>query len=200
MSGTTKVLLGLGIGCGVLFLLCCGGGGLGIYFYGKSVQESISKDPAKIREVTAEIVAIEVPAALPPSMCMAIPIPWTNTNFMTMVQYGDEAEKNVLFLMQFAQQFDEQQMNLQWRQSMRSNGRRDMEDVDVVQSESHDIEVNGQPASFKIANGQAHQSKRNVWQVMGTFHGKSGSAMLFMQVNQDDLSKEDVIRMLDSMK
>ena len=24
MSGTTKVLLGMGIGCGVLVLLCCG--------------------------------------------------------------------------------------------------------------------------------------------------------------------------------
>lgn len=201
MSSSSKVLLGLGIGCGVLLLLCCGGGGLSLYWFGRSVQDSISKDPAKIREVTAEIVTIQIPEKLPPVMSMSIPIPWVNTTFMTWAQYGDMQEKNMLALIQFGQQFDEQNMNMQWRQSMRSSGRRDLEDVDIEHSETRDVEVNGQPATFQVARGHTQRSKNEVWQVTGSFHGKGGGpAILFMQVNQSDFSEDEINKLLDSMK
>jgi hypothetical protein len=200
MSGSNKLLLGLGIGCGLLVVICCGGGGLSSYFYFQNVKNSLSKDPTRIREVTAEIVTIEVPEALPPMMCVSIPIPLTGKTFMTMAMYGDEGDKNMMVLMQFGWQMDEQQMNIQWRNQMRTSGRRDIEDVDIEQTETRDLEINGRSAQFRIASGQAHKTNRKVWQVVGTFNGKGGSAMLFLQMNQDDLSKEDLLKMLDSMK
>ena len=72
--------------------------------------------------------------------------------------------------------------------------------MDIEKTETRDLEINGHSAQFRIASGQAHKSDRKVWQVMGTFNGKGGSGMLFLQMNQDDLDKEELLKMLDSMK
>ena len=59
MSSAAKVLLGLGIGCGVLVLLCCGGFIFtGVYFT-RSIQQAMSEEPDTIRRVADSIVAID---------------------------------------------------------------------------------------------------------------------------------------------
>ena len=200
MSGTAKVFIGLGIGCGVLVLLCCGIFGGSAFWFVKSTKDSISKDPAKIREVTDSIVTIEVPASLPPAMTFEVRIPLVDTRVMTFAMYGNEQQHNILMLMEFGQQFDEQNMNMQWRQSMRQNSGREVEDVDVESTETVDHDVNGQPAQFKVMKGKTHNSKREVWQLMGMFHGKEGQGMLVANLDEADFTKEQVLDIIKSMK
>jgi hypothetical protein len=91
-------------------------------------------------------------------------------------------------------------MNMQWRQSMRQNGGREMEDIDIESTETVDHEVNGKPASFKVMQGKTHGDKRQVWQVMGAFQGKEGQAMLVLHVDETDFTKEQVLELVNSMK
>jgi hypothetical protein len=199
MSGSAKALIGLGIGCGIFVLLCCGIFGGGGFWFVKTVQESVSKDPAKIRELTERIVAISIPENLPPAMCLDFVIPLANTRIMSWAQYGDLKDHNMLGLVQFGEQFDENQMRMQWRTSMRQNGSRGYDDIEVEQSERHEQQVNGEPATFTVARGRDHDD-REVWQVTGAFHGKGGPAMLFLKVSQSEFSKDQVLEILESMK
>ena len=102
MSGGTKVLLGLGIGCGVLVLLCCGVFGVGAFFFGRSVQHAMSEDPATIRSVTDSIVTIEIPPPLEPKMSLDWTMPIVNRKVMTMAIYADKQDHSGLVLFQLA--------------------------------------------------------------------------------------------------
>ena len=61
MSGATKVILGLGLGCGITVLLCCGVFGAGMFWVARMAQQSVSNDPDQIHDMTNEIVAIRIP-------------------------------------------------------------------------------------------------------------------------------------------
>ena len=57
MKGSTKVLIGLAIGFGLLCVLCCGiFGGLGYY-----LKRAASHDPQTVRQVTESMVQMEIP-------------------------------------------------------------------------------------------------------------------------------------------
>ncbi len=204
MSGTAKVLIGSFATLGVVVILCCGIGGVGMFWLARSVQHSVSNDPETIREVTAEIASIDIPPLLKPTVSLDLRAPVVGTQMMTMAGYtssGDDAEKDGLFLMQFGGGLmDESKMRVQWRQSMQSSGQGDWENVDVEESEKFESEINGQPAQFTIGRGKDNKTKDEVWSVFGTFHGRGGPAMMFMKIRSSEFSKEQVYDLLKSIK
>jgi hypothetical protein len=200
MSGTTKVLLGMGIGCGVLVLLCCGFFGASTFWLVRTAQQALTKDPEEIRRLTDQIVAIKIPESLPPKAGMDLTLPFVGTKFMTWVAYGADESHNGLFLAQFAEGLvKEEDMRTQWRDSMRQSGERDWDDIKVEESDNVEIPVNGSNATFTISKGQDSKS-REVWQVMGSFHGKGGPAMLALKVGTADFTREQLFEILNSMK
>jgi hypothetical protein len=201
MSGTAKWLLGLGIGCGVVVLLCCGVFGGGAFWMVRTAQRSISEDPATIRRLTDEIVTIDIPESLPPRTCMDFNIPFWNTKVMTWVAYGEESGGNGLFLAQFGQGLvDEDSMTTQWRESMRQSGQRDWDDVEIEQTENHEVEINGSATTFRVAKGHESKSKEEVWQLTGSFQGKGGPALMVLKLHGSQFTKQQVLAILDSMK
>ncbi|MEX0979176.1 MAG: hypothetical protein WDZ48_10005 [Pirellulales bacterium] len=201
MSGGTKVLLGLGIGCGVLVLLCCGVFGIGGYFFGRSVQHAMSEDPATIRNVTDSIVTIEIPPPLEPKMSLDWTMPILDRKVMTMAIYGDKQDHSGLVLFQLAEDLgDREAMDMQFRNSLRQSGRSQWKEVELKASETFKTEINGSPAEFTLGVGKDEKSGREVAQATGTFSGKGGPAMLFLQVNAKDFTKDQVMEILKSMK
>lgn len=200
MSGTTKVLLGMGIGCGVLVLLCCGFFGASTFWLVRTAQQALTEDPNEIRRLTDTIVAIKIPESLPPKAGMDLSLPIVGTKFMTWVAYGVEDDRNGLFLAQFAEGLvKEEDMRTQWKDSMRQSGQHEWDDIKVEESDKVDIPINGSPATFTISKGQDSKDKE-VWQVMGSFHGKGGPAMLVLKVDTEDFSREQLSEILNSMK
>ena len=200
MSGTTKVLLGMGIGCGVLVLLCCGFFGASTFWLVRTAQHALTQDPEEIRRLTDQIVNIKIPESLPPKAGMDLSVPIVGSKFMTWVAYGVEDDRNGLFLAQFAEGLvKEEDMRTQWKDSMRQSGQNDWDDIKVEESDKVDVPINGSPATFTIAKGQDSKSKE-VWQVMGSFHGKGGPAMLVLKVDTDDFTREQLFEILNSMK
>jgi hypothetical protein len=200
MSGTAKLLLGLGIGCGVLVLLCCGVFGASTWWMVRTAQKSITQDPAEVRRLTAEIVTIDIPESLPPKGGVDFKMPIVGTQVMTGAAYGDDADEEVLLLGQFGEMFNDENMQMQWRESMRTRGQRDWDDVEIDQTEKHEVEIHGQPANFRVAKGHVSKSNDEIWQVTGSFQGKAGPAMLILRVRASNFTKEQVLAMLDSMK
>lgn len=200
MSGTTKVLLGMGIGCGVLVLLCCGFFGASTFWLVRTAQKAMTEDPNEIQRLTDTIVTIKIPDSLPPKAGMDFSLPFVGTKVMTWVAYGIEEDRNGLFLAQFSEELvKEEDMQEQWKDSMRQSGQHDWDDIKVEESDKVDITINGSPATFTIAKGQDSKSKE-VWQVTGSFHGKGGPAMFVMKVDTEDFSREQLGEILDSMK
>lgn len=210
MSGGAKVLLGVGIGCGVLVLLCCGGLGIGGYFFGRNLQQAISEEPEKIREVTTSIVEIDVPPPLEPKMSLDFSIPFADKKMMTMAiwadgAFGDDKSKehkpeSVLILFQMDGDFaNREALKAQFEAQMNQSGRNDWEEVDLESQETIEAEVNGSPAQFTFGKGKRKDGDKEVWQAMGAFDGKGGPAMLFMQLDAEKFTEDQARGVLSSM-
>jgi hypothetical protein len=195
------VLIGLAIGCGVLVLLCCGGLGIAAYFFGRSFD--LSEDPARVREVTEEIISIDVPEAIEPKVSLDWTMPFVNRRMVSMAVYADRDEHSALVLFQLNEglgQVNPETMRSQFEQSMRDSGGGEWNEVKLDESETAKREINGAEAEFTVGRGKVEKTDREVWQAMGSFAGKGGAAMLFLQLDAADFSKEQVIAVLDSMK
>src|SRR5262245_24497058 len=70
MSSSTKVLVVLGIGFCALMLVCCGGLGMGGFYFYRVASKAMITDPDEIRRVTNEIVTITIPDSFEPKMAM----------------------------------------------------------------------------------------------------------------------------------
>jgi hypothetical protein len=206
MSGGAKVLLGIGIGCGVLVLLCCGGLAIGGYFFGRNLQQAISEDPEKIREVTKSIVDIDVPPPLEPKMSLDFTIPFANQKMMTMAIWGDgikeeKRPESVLILFQMDSDFaNREALKAQFEMQMHQQNRQEWEEVELENEETIEAEINGSPAQFTFGKGKRKGDEKEVWQAMGAFDGKGGPAMLFMQLDAEKFSEEQARGTLSSMK
>ncbi len=205
MSGGTKVLLGVGIGCGVLALLCCGGFAIMAFTFGRSFSHAASDDPETIRKVTESIVSIEIPPPLKPQVSLDWTMPIVNRKMMTMAIYGDKAQHenpaSVVFLFQMDSGFANRDMlKGQFEQQLHQSGRQDWEEVELEKSEEITMEINGSAAEFKFGHGKVRDDDREVWQAIGAFDGKGGPAMLFMQLDSDDFTEEQARAIIRSMK
>lgn len=203
MSGSTKVLLGVGIGCGVLALLCCGGLIIGGVFFGRSFSKAVSTEPDTIRAVTESIVSIEVPPPLKPVMSLDWTIPIVDRKMMTMAIYSDKEDdpENMLFLFQMSDEFvNRDMMKAQFEQQLQQSSNQEWKEIELEDPETIEIEINGSPAEFTFGRGKVRDSDREAWQAIGDFDGKGGPAMLIMQLNADDFTEEQARGILSSMK
>jgi hypothetical protein len=199
MSSTTKVLLAFGIGCGVLMLLCCGVLGVGGFALYRFARSTVSEDPARIREITAEIVTIEIPAKLTPKLAVDVPMPFTGVRMMRGVVYTGAADKSVLMLGDVNDQF-EGDVQTQLEEAMEGRDRRDRDGFDVLESEPFDTTIHGEPARFTVARVKRRRSKEEAWRVEGSFRGGGGPAIILLDAASKDFSKDEVMQMLQSMK
>lgn len=193
MSSGTKVLLGLGVGCGLVLLLCCGGFAGFSYYIARNFQQVT--DPAQIGTIADGIVTIEVPDYLKPKMGLDGSIPFVGS--VKLAVFGDDADHNTLVLTEFVggegaagQQFD---------QAMREAGHQGPQEVEVTDSEEFKTTINGQEATFIVGQGK-HHNDREVWQATGAFEGKSGPARLVLQLDAEQHTKEELLEILHSMK
>ncbi len=199
MSGTTKVLLGVGILASVMLVLCCGGFGVFSYWAYSLAKNAMSTEPAVIAKRTDEILTITIPDSLPPKMSMDMPIPFAQGAFQ-MVYYGSPNDENGLALVQFTSEAIAKDPNarLQFNQSM--NSQFHAEDIETVSSEPFETRVNDEPATFTIVQGKHKESSEEFWVVTGNFKGKLGPAELLFHARTADFTQEQVLDLLKSMK
>lgn len=197
-SGGSGIWLWLGVGCGLSVLLCCGGGGLTAYLVGRRTVAQ-TQDPAEVAQRAREITDFELPKGYQPQMAMSIQNPVTTKPFMTMVGYKAHDGETSLILMQMGQFGDPAQMKAQMNVQMAQQGKQ-AKQVKITESREVEVEVRGQPATFHIQDAEDINTKKKYIQVEGTFDGKKGAALLFVQLNADDFSEEDADELVHSIK
>ena len=206
MSDSNKVLVGLGIGCGIVLLLCCGGlVGTG-FFVTQWAEESFSDDPAVVVQTTAEITDVEIPQGFEPAVSVDMKIPFSDQRFMTMVMYGQEDEdQGMLVLAQFNEElFDEanrEQMAEQVMRSIEEQGQF-QENITLDEEGTEEIRrtIREQPAEFVIARGKDEESDVEFWYVTGTFEGKGGPVFIIFVAPTDKVSREEIMQLIESIR
>lgn len=200
-SGGSGIWLFLGIGCGLVLLLCCGGG-VAMFYVGKS-SFSMTQDPTQVAQQSNEIADFDLPQGFKPQMAMTTKVPFTGQKLMSMAIYSAPNQEGGIFLMEFGAQFsanmNREQLRMQMDQSMNQQGQQ-AKHLNVLESRDVEIEIRGQPATFKIQKAEDSQTKQQYIQVEGTFDGKQGLAVLVGQFKADEFTEDDAEKFVRSIK
>ena len=205
-GGGNKLLMGLGIGCGVV-LLICGGVLVTAYFSIQQwVEDIANEDPAIVVQTTGTITEIEIPAQLPPRGSMDFKIPFTGQRLMTMTIYGDEeVGQRFLVLAQFDKDFvdetNREEMASQVKESL--EGQMDTEqNITLNEEAAEEVQrtIRDEPATFVITQGTNDDSGDELWHVTGVFEGKGGPVFMIFVAPTEQFTREEIDQLIESIQ
>ncbi len=206
MSNSSKIFLCLGIGCGLLCLLICGGFFSVGYWAYSFMKNSTTTDPAVIRRLTADIVDIDIPQDLEPTVAIDIKNPFSdNVPVITSVVYSNKETNSHLLLQEFRGGTSDEKLaesiREQVRQALARNGHdRSEMNIEKIESETRELTIHGEPATFNVGKGTNRMTKDEVWRIDGNFAGKQGPARFTFTGSTATYSEEAIEKMLESMK
>ena len=188
--------LWIGLGAAALFCLCAVAVAVFMFYrVGKQVADSTQTDPAEAAKAAHEIVdSYELPAGYQERMAM-------NIMFYSFVMIGPENSANgpIIMLAQFASGsgVSQEQMEQQLRQSFEQQaGNRGM-DMHLVEAKK--MTIRGNESEVAIYEG-TDQSGNTVRQLITSFPGKGGTAMLMIMGDAQDWDQTEVDNFINSIK
>ncbi|HWB12848.1 MAG TPA: hypothetical protein VG826_26720 [Pirellulales bacterium] len=199
-KGGSGIWLFLGLGCGFVMLLCCGGG-VGMYFFVKNAVQVVN-DPAAAQQQGNQIAEFDLPAGIKAQSAFSMKNPMSGQTVMTMVVYIGPTNESRILLMEFGQLMgnaDREQVRIQMEQQMRQQGQQ-MKKLEVAESRDVELEIRGQSATFKIQKAEDPQTKEQFVQIEGFFEGKEGLTMLIGQLKADSFTEDDAEKFVRSIK
>lgn len=208
MSGTKKLLLGLGIGCGVVVLLCCGGGGVLFFLVGRNMKVQASSDPKDVVELTKSMTDIAVPEGLQPAKSFNMEMPVVGQVIPSWVLYQNKQAGATLLLaqsklFQSQPQADIRQMMQQMMGPMFQQQGVEFPSRELAEKgkeiNTHVCTIRGVQVTFTIVDGADEQTKVRRVRVTGIFPGKAATVALLLDADADKLAKPAVVKMLDSI-
>jgi hypothetical protein len=178
------------IGLGAALLFCCGTvlvAGLVFWQAGKKVQEGMKTDPAAAAEAAHKIADYDLPEGYQEQVAMEI-------MFYSFVIIGPETSSSTLhgpvfMLAQFQVGVDQEQMKEQLRQSFEQQAGNRGLNLSLVKVE--DKTIRGEETQVATYEG-TDENGLVVRQVITSFPGKDGTAML-MIMGSTDLWDQDVV-------
>jgi hypothetical protein len=194
----TKALIIMGVGAGILMLLCCGGIVAGVWYF----ASSISKDPEEIASVTREIAEIDIPEELAPGLSFNFKIPFVGTTLLAGAAYADEKDKSLLILA-YGSLFDDQDSDKladQIKNRLGEELQLPEEDVREWKHEQRQIQVRAQQASFSFARGTDESSGVERLVVGGMFEGKAGPTAFIMFADAQKYDEDAIVKIIESIR
>lgn len=195
MSSGKKALIILLSIFGGLLLLCCGG----VVYVVSKIKNSASGDPAVVKQVTQEIVTIDIPVEYRPIQSVEMDLPIIPK--IKMAVYQGATESTSLVLMEInvpAEDIEAQQDEM--RNNMKEQGRGGVELENVEKLPLTEVTIQGQKVPFQFTKGNDPNTGKKIIQVQGVFKGKNGMIMLMLQVPEADYKRENIDKMLKSIK
>ena len=200
-----KLLKGLGCGCLLVVLLCCGGG-IGSYFW---IKKSISEDPVRARALTQEIARIDIPASLAPMGSLAMKFPLTAKLVAKGVVYGNAdarsiADTHSILILGSGALLDAgnpEQTRFQFQKSFRMQ--RPGEHADELideHSEQKELTVKGQTTTFVFTEGKDAKTHAKRLEVIGLFPGQEGTAVFFFMGDAEKYPAEKIKALIESIR
>jgi hypothetical protein len=193
-----KLVKGLGCGCAIVILLCCGGG-VGSFYW---LTKSVNQDPDQVKAVTQEIATIDIPASLVAKRVVNLKVPLIGKLVAKGVVYED-AETNTILVLgtgllcrpDMPEQSRTQIENAIEQMAMGSR----YEEMVVVGSETKPLKVKGEEASFRFTSGTGAKTHTNRIEVLGLFNGKQGKSLFLFLGSKDKYPEATLTKLIESI-
>jgi hypothetical protein len=205
MGCGAKLFILLGVLFVLLALACCGGL-FGLVYW---LKNSFTNSPDAVKTATDEITSISIPAPLEPAAATSLHVPLSGKLVMVGAAYASKAateeHKTVLMLVEWGD-FVNDQVQVTFRhgfeeslaeQGLKPEGMEKTRDV-------HEFEkrrtIREKPAKFLIREAVDAETGKKRIEVDGTFQGRTGLAVLVLRADEEELPKQKVLDMLDSIE
>jgi len=193
-SGCLKWVLILGAIGGVALLACCGVLG----WFGYQFKPTVVQADPEVRTLAAEIAPFQIPAEFTGKVGVKM-----DNSFMAMRMCAFEHKEGRGQLQISEMQVkvgDQQQQQAQLKSQMQQQGAAEMKTLNIENSETREVTINGQPAQFTFAEGQDAATSTKYREVKGQFTGKNGVANLHLQLEDEAWDEAVIQQMLDAAK
>jgi hypothetical protein len=198
-----KVLIALGVVFFLIIALCCGS----VFYMQSYVKNSITQQPQQVQVISDEIATIKVPAPLAPAFGGRFKVPFSGTYLGEGVVYTSPDKKSILVLASFSDAFGPQfKENLMKGleagpgENKSANNDELNENLKDTKESTIDRTIGGKPAAFRITEGTGVQSGKKKIKVIGDFQGKTGPAVLLINVEETVLSRDAVDEIIQSIE
>jgi hypothetical protein len=213
-SGSSRLLLGIGIGCLVMALICGGVVAGAVWWATDFFRNAFSVDPATIRAETARIATLDVPERLQPQILMRIDPPFVD-ELGRIAIYANEANEEALMLGDIrgleAGDRSPSEVFREMNREQNFPGDGPQQPAEMPQNEndpnfeetsreSLERPVRGGTARFEIIQGRNKETEQERIIVYGTFPGHLGTGIFMMNVAAENSSLEDVQQVIESLE
>ncbi len=187
----------IGLGIALLFCLCAVAVAVVVFMrLGQKVQEGVKTDPESAAKAAHAIADYELPPGYQEQMAMDLFV-------YSMVVIGPEmgpgspSAKPMIMLAQFQAGADQQQMQEQLRQSFEQQSGRRGASMELV--EVKEMTIRGADVEVFIYEG-SDENGSVLRQLVTTFPGKDGTAMLMIMGSPDDWDQEEIDAFIESIR
>ncbi len=203
-SGGFNWLLGCGLGCGVMILICCGGIGILGYQMAQLFEQSFTDVPEEIVVISDSIATFDRPESFEPEVAAefdfnvfgrriiangAVYKTVVTVSIKKKVEFGEAfAGNSVEYLQQQMSSFIEQGQNPE------STLVFDDEPIELP------VTIRGEESTFQFTRGKDIKDDQEYIQVLGGFPGAEGPAVVWGILPLETYSEQDIIDMIKSIE
>jgi len=205
MSASMKLILGLGVGCGVVVVLCCGGLFISGFLLQAQLAKMISDDPETVVATTQKIAQIDIPDDLEPAFSADIKLPVVGSVASCVAYEDKDNQSGDLVLIALGESLgagNQAEFQRQIQQSLEEAGmgQQDEEDLEIDQSYEKEITVRGQPVTFRFVKGKSKDSEAERIMVTGVFAGRSGPTTFLFGGDAKKYDDNTIVKMIESIE
>ncbi len=179
---------------GVGMLVCCGV----MAFIGYQMGTKMVMTPPEVDALAQTITDITIPDTLRGEMGMSMQNPLFD---MQMCLFRETSARGQMQLMQFNFKIgDPAQNEAQFKQEMDKQKNAEMKELNVEETVTRDVVIRGEPTTFTFIKGKDVATSTDYREVKGQFKGKSGTAVLHLQLEAEVYDEAAIDAMLESIK
>ncbi len=201
-SGGSSKFIWIGLGCGLMLLLCCGvfGGGAVWVMSGFRPIE----DPTLIAQMSGEMVKADIPPAYKPVLGMNMSLPFIGDIGRMVVYSTSEDRQNLqepIFFMEIEAAKLGGQSPEQIADQMKSQVPSGQNQADLTETSTEKIEttVQGNPATFTLTTGKTEAGAER-YLVNGTYQADGRVGIVMMDVDGKTLTRDEVVAFINSIE
>lgn len=204
-GGGFNWVLGCGIGCGVMVLICCGG----IFVLGyQTVQlfnESFTDVPDEVVAISDKIATFDRPASFKPSLGAEFDLNLLGKQIVASGALYEVGDGGGLFVLsEFGKAFEGNSVEyLQEQLSQSIEQQRQSQDSTIVfdgEPKEVPITIRGEENTFQFTRGHDTKDDREYIQVLGGFSGAEGPAIVWGILPLDEFDEQATTELIKSIK
>lgn len=193
-----KIFIALGVGFVLLCIAVCVGG----YFFVQKIQDGMTTEPDKIRELTQAIVTVDVPPQVNPFM--AVDLSMLGNSF-SMAIYADQMGGS-MWIMSVPAPYDPNVANvddvlreMQEQQQHQQKGQK-QKVITIEKRENIEKQVNGKLGKFLVAQGKDENGVPHI-QVTAIFQSKRDNLGMFnLVISEQQMDLAAGRKLVESVK